>query len=557
MNEAQNAAPGKVVVLNFAEAKQPVFKETRGGAFVKFGDDNQYPNYLLDLFSQASKHGPITAGKATYIAGNGWQIMDGKEDAAAATFIAKANRYDESLASITTKVALDLEIFGGYYLQVIWNYTGTRLAEVYHLDYMSVRSNADNTQFIYKENWKDSREVGKVYPAFNPSNKMGSQVVYVKEYRPGLKTYALPGYMPALNYISAEIEVGKHVLGNSQNGFKPGKLITIPGPEPSLEEEKDLTRNYRKATTGASGLSFLLSFVRQIGDKHVVDDLGASDLTREDFSNVDKLIQGNVFSAHKVTTPALFGIATPGSLGQRTELQDGYEIFKNTYVNGKQQFLEEWFNKLAKYAGALVPIRIIPTDPIETKLGTGTIATVMTREEIRAQAGLPAEVKREVSQSQVITDSIAAMSPLVANKVLNSLTQNEIRGLANLPPIEGGDSIPGPDGAAAPAPAKMQGFAAAGNKQVHDNEDLALELFGQYGSPKSNYRILKTRKIRFSDDADELSEFQQMSFAEGKMSQLEASILDLINKDKRITPEALADVLKVKVGDIEKLLLKA
>ncbi len=34
------------------------------------------------------------------------------------------------------------------------------------------------------------------------------------------------------------------------------------------------------------------------------------------------------------------------------------------------------------------------------------------------------------------------MSPLVATKVLDSMTPNEIRALASLPPIEGGDGVP-------------------------------------------------------------------------------------------------------------------
>jgi hypothetical protein len=34
------------------------------------------------------------------------------------------------------------------------------------------------------------------------------------------------------------------------------------------------------------------------------------------------------------------------------------------------------------------------------------------------------------------------MSPLVATKVLASMTPNEVRALASLPPVEGGDVVP-------------------------------------------------------------------------------------------------------------------
>jgi hypothetical protein len=37
-------------VLTFAEAKQPEFKEKKGEGYIQYGDRNDYPNYLVDLF---------------------------------------------------------------------------------------------------------------------------------------------------------------------------------------------------------------------------------------------------------------------------------------------------------------------------------------------------------------------------------------------------------------------------------------------------------------------------------------------------------------------------
>ena len=49
------------------------------------------------------------------------------------------------------------------------------------------------------------------------------------------------------------------------------------------------------------------------------------------------------------------------------------------------------------------------------------------------------EVEGDASKTQ---DALNAMSPLVATKVLNTMTTNEVRALASLPPVEGGDVIP-------------------------------------------------------------------------------------------------------------------
>jgi hypothetical protein len=49
------------------------------------------------------------------------------------------------------------------------------------------------------------------------------------------------------------------------------------------------------------------------------------------------------------------------------------------------------------------------------------------------------EIEGDASKTQ---DALNAMSPLVATKVLNTMTVNEVRALASLAPIEGGDELP-------------------------------------------------------------------------------------------------------------------
>ena len=46
------------------------------------------------------------------------------------------------------------------------------------------------------------------------------------------------------------------------------------------------------------------------------------------------------------------------------------------------------------------------------------------------------EIEGDASKT---SDALNAMSPLVATKVLEQMTVNEVRALASLPPIEGGD----------------------------------------------------------------------------------------------------------------------
>lgn len=454
-------------VYSFAEAKQPEYKEKKGEGYMQYGQNNDYPNYLLDLFNKSAKHNAIIKGKVNYITGNGW-----KGDS---EFVKKVNR-DESLDDITKKISLDIELFGGAYIQVIWSLMGGQIAELWHCDYSKIRTNKDNTQYWYKEDWK-SKDKADVYPAFNPLHTFGTQIFYIKEYRPGISVYSLPGYFGALNYIESDIEVSKHVLGNAQTGFSASKLITLPNGEPSPDEKRNIDRQFTRMHTGADGKKFMLSFVNDSSRKPIVDDLGASDLTKEDFGRVDILIQTNIFSGHQITTPSLFGIAEAGKLGTRTEMRDGYEIFKNTYVNSKQMHLESVFNMLGKYAGINEELEIQPVEPIGIEFSESVIKDIAPKEWILEKLGI----------------DMTKYAPVVAVK------------------------------------------------QSFEDE---MAIYSEFGDSKDNYFIWKSKK-KFGEE-----EYQM--FAE--VSQIESNVLDLISKSKEITPEVIADTLKIDIKQVESII---
>lgn len=249
-----------LIILNFAEARQPEYREKKGSGYIEFGERNDYPGYLLSLYNKSAKHNAIVRGKVNYIIGNGWATKDA--DPAAEAFINKVNSFDESLNDLTRKVDIDIEVFGGAYLEVIWSEFGGQLTEIGHIDYTKIRSNKDNTSFWYKQDWNDRKEKEIVLPAFNTQNRQGKQILYIKEYRPGLETYALPGYIGALNYIESDIEVSRHVLGNAQTGFSASKLITLPNGEPTPDEKRNIEKRFENRFTGSDGKKFILSFVQ-------------------------------------------------------------------------------------------------------------------------------------------------------------------------------------------------------------------------------------------------------------------------------------------------------
>jgi hypothetical protein len=488
----------ELLVLSFAEAKQPEYKEKKGegGGYIEFGHKNEYPNYLVDLFNKSAKHNAIIKGKVNYITGNGFKIV-GDADPIGEQFIASANQ-SESLTEILRKVSTDIEIFGGAYLQIIWSQVGENLNEIYHIDYTKVRANEDNTQFWYSENWKERNYKKEVYNAFNSQVRTGTQILYLKEYRPNLNAYALPGYFGALNYIESDIEISKHVLGNAQTGFSASKLITLPNGEPTDDEKRTIERKFTERFTGSDGKKFILSFTNDASRKPIVDDLGASDITKEDFQNVDKLIQQNLYAGHQITAPDLFGISTPGQLGSRQQMRDSYEIFKNTYINDKQIYLEQVFNLLAKLHGASSEMQIVPVEPIGIDFSEAVIKEIAPKAWILEKLG--------IDLSKYETETI-------------------------------NDAIP----------------TATEQMKASFSDDDVISMFAEFGESKEDYAIFKSREV-FGASATIAEEEMNLEFAEQALTVLEANVLDLIQKDKRVTAEVISGTLKTDVNIIKRVL---
>ena len=531
-----------LVILNFQEARQPEYREKRGKGYIEFGEKNDYPSYLLSLYNKSAKHNAIVKGKVNYIIGNGWKADEA--DPIAEQFIAQPNQF-ESLNDLTRKVSIDIEIFGGAYLEVIWSMTGGKLVDVLHIDYTKIRSNADNTQFWYKKDWAERKDEAIPMMAFNTKVRQGKQILYIKEYRPGLDTYALPGYMGALNYIESDIEVSRHVLGNAQTGFSASKLITLPNGEPSPDEKRNIERRFTDRFSGSDGKKFILSFTTDPARKPIIEDLGASDITKEDFTRVDLIIQNNLFAGHQITSPSLFGIAEPGQLGSRTQMRDSYEIFKNTYVNDKQQFLEGIFSQLARLKGATSDITIIPVEPIGFELSEAALLQIAPKEWLLEKAGIDlTKYQPNVTNQPTIDQVQAEVNDNLKNlsgrqyqqlmRVIRQYSQGKITKEIAVTMLKAGlgmkdDEINAMLGIDDDPSTDDFNFSAL-------DEDTVIGMFSECGEPKANYNILQSKAVFSAREA----------FADDVLIDraLDKQILALINKDPKISIDDIAGAVK-------------
>jgi hypothetical protein len=534
-----------IKLFKFDQVPLPVYKEVKGKEYVYYGEKNDYPNYLLRIYNNSAKNNAIITGKVDYICGNGWTVKaeDEMQKAKAFGLIDRINTKEESLNELTKKLVTDLSIFGGYYLQVIWTKGTGEIAELYHVDYYKVRTNLDNSEFYVSDNWIKNDNVNprpdfETYPAFDPNNTTGTQILYFKEYRAGANTYSLPDYRGAISYIELDISIGEYHLNTINNGMFSSKLINLNGGKVSQEEEDRIERQFKDKFSGSKNAGkFMLAFNDSKENEPSIVDLSGTELDKH-FDLLNKTVQQEIFTGHKVTSPMLFGVKTEGQLGGRAELREASELFQNTYVNAKQQSLEEVVNYLLKFNDIVAELEIKKTEPIAFQFSEQIISTNMTQDEIREKLGLAPIEKKESQGSQDIINSLNSLSPLIATKVVESMDVNELRQLIGLPVRT---EIVTPENIGQePAAAFSDHLHLECSISEHDAD--ILKKFEGKGVSKDKFKVIESSKMHFSSMEDFI---KQDLFAEYQLNDVQKKIINQIKRNDAVTIPQIAKAVGI------------
>lgn len=523
------------ISVKFAQAQQPKFKEFKGAnKYIQFGVENNYPDYLLSLYNESAKHGAIIKSKVNYIYGDGFETT------------VSANSNGDGWNKILKRTIVDGSIFGGFYLMAVWKRGGT--CDFYHIDFTKVRANKEKTLFFVKEDWNDNQEKARIYDAFNVNDKQGAQIFYYSQYAPAQKTYPLPDYFQALNYIESDVQISRHILGNAKDGFVAGTLINLNNGDPISEENKgEVEKALKKKFTGSEGDRLVIVYNKSKENSAEILPLGQTQLTKEDFTNINKLIEQEIFAGHQITSPMLFGIKTEGQLGGSNEIRNAYTIFNNTYVNERQKEYEEVFNQLMKVNGLQGDFKIKPVEPLGFEFSEAIMAQNMSRDEIRDKMGLEPD--------GVVTPAAETTVQAAANDALRNLSGRQLQGIQRIVRKYNKGELSKEQA----AQLLKSGFnftdedvntwlgidddpTTPDGLQFSDDEEKFFLEFENFGDDRNVFEVVTS--CRASDNFAEVKDY----------SQLESNILDLIAKDKRITAEVIADVLKEDVKVVSRII---
>jgi len=372
--------------------------------WISFGEDNLYPNYLLELFLGSAINGALIKSIGAMIYGEGLAATDADEsDEKKESYLRLTELLHNSDDDVLKDLAMDLKLFGGCYVNVIWSRDRSKIAKMLHIPAQYIRSgkmvDGEIDTYYYSANWSKVRKAEykpRPYRAFSTEDRtQASQILMIRDKNPALFYGFAPDYVAATDWIQMELEIAQFHLSNITSGMTPSMHVGFSNGVPTEEERRTIERqlNQKFAGSGNAG-KILITFNDGKETAPIIEPIQMND-AQSAWEGMSKQAVNQILAGHRVTSPILFGIrAEGGGLGNNAdELRDAFSLFTNTVVVPFQNTLLKGLERIFRvndisldlYFKSLKPADFIDLDVAKTQSEEDQEKEGVTKEDINTE----------------------------------------------------------------------------------------------------------------------------------------------------------------------------
>lgn len=356
-------------IINLSSYVKPKVIEDKRKDWVAYGVDNNYYQYLIDLFVNSTTNGAIINGVANMVYGKGIDALDSSS---------KPDQYAamKSIFSDTCmrKVILDFKMLGEGSFQVL--YQNNKVVSAEHFPRQTLRAEKMNDKgeieaYFYHPKWHEVKpnDKPKRIAAFGFGNGKEPEIKVIKRYVSGYDYYCPQDYETA--YAELECEISDFLINDVKNSFSGTKVVNFNNGTPDMEQQLRIKNDVMNKLTGSKGEKVIVSFNNNQESKTTVDDISLTDAPSH-YEYLSRECQNKLIIAHRVTSPLLLGMRTENNgLGSNAdEIKTASLLFNNVTIRPYQDMLTEAMDailavndiSLKLYFKTLQPLEFIETD---------------------------------------------------------------------------------------------------------------------------------------------------------------------------------------------------
>ena len=413
----------KFQTLNRVESDRQFPTERNQKGFIQYGIYNDFPEYLIYLFNNSAINNTAIHATVEAIVGEGL-ICDKSH------LLDQANSEGESWNDIFKKTSLDYKLYGGFAWEVIWSKDRSSIAEIYHVDFSWLRAREKNERgkipgYYVSDEWAEKFRFGgggglynqavssgvspdlPYLPVFNAKFKQAEpkQIFVYNPYRPGQRYYPLPDYVGALRVIDLDSEVDNFHVANIKNGLAPSLAITT-FTNADIDQRNEIEQMLRLQYQGSSNAGQLMYMdVDSTENAPIITPINTNG-SDDYYITINDMVREKILTAHRITSPEIFGIMTPGKLGGKDEVTDAYLLFLNTVIRPYQQtllaevenFLHLMFPTAGEFSVGIQQLRLFNDGKTEVDVVTS----------VEAEAGEDKQLEADIEKTdrEAINDGL-------------------------------------------------------------------------------------------------------------------------------------------------------
>lgn len=320
---------------------------------ISYGDDNQYPDYLWNLYCDAPTQQAAIDFKQSCILGR--SLGSHSKDV--------VNLKGQTITDIAKKAVFDYVLFGGMAFQVIYNSLG-EIAEVYWCSWSKLRTNYDCTKVWWCDDWRNGAGEPKIeYDLFNPEKEnKTTQILYIRN-SATRSVYPVPSYQSAIDAILTECEVQHWHLNNIKNNFAGSFVLNMLGAIPDEDERKEQEKKIQNKFCGSdSAGNILINWAETADEKIEVMPIEDSQADKK-FSRLAKDVMESIAVAHRLTSLCLIGKHPENGQGfSAIEFKSAFDIFNTTVIAPIQDEVTDALQKVFPDKGIAIEPFVIPKE---------------------------------------------------------------------------------------------------------------------------------------------------------------------------------------------------
>jgi hypothetical protein len=422
-----------------------ITKQRSGFKRYIYGENDNLPNVLLRSINDSGTATACVSRTASFIQGEGFI-----DEIAQKYRINSTQNGNQFLEEISHPVA----IFEGFVLKILCDLSGN-ISSIYKVALKDIRKNTNgeiryNPRMAEKDYLKSEDKTLKEFNPFSTADERaqivkdqlinyGEQVGTIfypfkaKEFDFG-DIYPIPDSNSGLEDIISDASLQRLEKRNITKGFKPNVAISMAGKtDDQTQDENGLTESdYLDQTIGQFVGDEASSVILLEGQTKDAMPLITVFPLSEMLDGVDKarIRVANAVCRHFSVPPVLIGLEAANVLGNAQAIYNSLKMFM-LIVKSRQNLIIESFNILWPNVNwSIKQLNIYDYLPAE-------VLASLTSDELRQIGGYPPQETKTSSSQELLINSLNSLSPLVANKVLESLSEEEIRGLVGLTGIKG------------------------------------------------------------------------------------------------------------------------